>query len=158
MITSREPGGLLRWAGLAVVVGIGLFAFLAWHSATIEWAAPNEAFQLFAEVRSHVHEEPVVQVGADGTLTRRSPPTGRASPVSVLRVLAYRAPEQRLVRAAVPFWFLKIKGPAVQYAVRDTGLDLNKLGVTPADLEQYGPAVIIDETRQNGDRLLVWTE
>jgi hypothetical protein len=97
-------------------------------------------------------------VGAGRTLTRRPPPTIRASPVSVLRVLAYRIPEQRLVRAAVPFWFLKVKGPAVQYALRDTGLDLDRLGITASDLEQYGPAVVFDETRHNGDRLLVWTE
>jgi hypothetical protein len=75
-----------------------------------------------------------------------------------MRVLAYRRPEQRLVRADVPLWFLKLKGPAVQYALRGTGLDLERLGVTPADLERYGACVVLDETRANGDRLLVWTE
>jgi hypothetical protein len=58
----------------------------------------------------------------------------------------------------VPFWFLKVKGPAVQYALRGTGLDLKRLGVSPADLEGYGVCLILDQTRTNGDRLLVWTE
>ena len=62
-------------------------------------------------------------------------------------------PEQRLVHAIVPFWFLKMKGPAVQYALRDTGVDLKRLGVTPGDLEQYGAGVVLDEARANGDRL-----
>jgi hypothetical protein len=75
-----------------------------------------------------------------------------------LRVLAYRAPQQRLVHADVPFWFLKVKGPAVRYALRDTGLDLDRLDVSLADLERYGVCLILDETRANGDRLLVWTE
>ena len=77
---------------------------------------------------------------------------------STLHALAYRVPEQRLVHAIVPFWFLKIKGRAVQYALRDTGVDLKRLGVTPGDLEQYGAGVVLDEARANGDRLLVWTE
>jgi hypothetical protein len=66
--------------------------------------------------------------------------------------------ERRLVRADVPFWYLKMKGPAVQYLVRGTGLDLQRLGITAADLERYGAAVVLDETNANGDRLLVWTE
>jgi len=158
VIVTRGAGSLLRWIGLAAVVGVGASAYLAWQSITVQWAAPNDAFQRFTEIRSRVHGEPVVQVGASSTLTRRPPPMNPPSRVSVLRVLAYRVPEQRLVRANVPFWFLKLKGPAVRYALRDTGLDLDRLEVTPADLEQYGPAIVFDETRQNGDRVLVWTE
>jgi hypothetical protein len=73
-------------------------------------------------------------------------------------VLAYQAGEQRLVAADVPFWFFRLKGPAAQYALSGTGLDLKRLGITAADLERHGPAVVIDHTRPNGDRLLVWTE
>jgi hypothetical protein len=35
---------------------------------------------------------------------------------------------------------------------------LDRIGVSPADLERYGVCLILDETRKNGDRLLVWTE
>ena len=73
-------------------------------------------------------------------------------------LLAYRAAEQRLVRVDVPFWFLKMKGPAVQYSLRGTGVDLERLGVTAAELEGYGASVVLDESRHNGDRVLVWTE
>jgi hypothetical protein len=77
---------------------------------------------------------------------------------SQLHALAYHASNRRLVRADVPFWFLKAKGPAVQYSLRGTGLDLQRLGVTPGDLQRYGPSFVLDETRTNGERLLVWTE
>jgi hypothetical protein len=73
-------------------------------------------------------------------------------------VLAYRADAERLVRADLPFWFVKMKGTAVQYALGDTGLDLGALGIDPVELERYGPCLILDQTRANGDRLLVWTE
>ena len=62
------------------------------------------------------------------------------------------------MRADVPFWFLKTKGAALQDPLHGTGLDLERLGVTPADLERYGVCLVLDETRANGDRLLVWTE
>jgi hypothetical protein len=46
----------------------------------------------------------------------------------------------------------------LQYAVQGTGVDLDRLGVTAADIERHGPGPILDETRANGDRVLVWAE
>ena len=151
---------VLSWVGVAALAGIGAFGFLAWHSVTIEQAPPNDALRRFAEIRSRLAQtEPMLQVDAAGGVTRRNaPPESATVPPKRLRALAYRAPQQRLVYANVPFWFLTVKGPAVRYALRDTGLDLDRLGVSPADLERYGVCLILDETRANGDRLLVWTE
>ncbi|MEX2271757.1 MAG: hypothetical protein WD690_09815 [Vicinamibacterales bacterium] len=47
---------------------------------------------------------------------------------------------------------------AAQFLVRGTGLDLERQQISARDLERYGPSVVIDHTRPNGDRLLVWTE
>jgi hypothetical protein len=151
---------LLRWVGGAAFAGIAVFALLVWRSVTVEQAQPEDAMRRFAEIRTGIaRTEPVLRLDAAGHVARREPPpeseTVRATR---LRVLAYRAPEQRLVRADVPFWFLRVKGPALQYSLHDTGLDLERLGVTPADLDRYGVCLVLDETRANGDRLLVWTE
>ena len=35
---------------------------------------------------------------------------------------------------------------------------MDRLGVTPDELQRYGPAIVIDRVRPNGDLLLVWTE
>jgi hypothetical protein len=51
-----------------------------------------------------------------------------------------------------------LKGPAIQFALRGTEIDLKELGVSAADLESHGPGLVLDETSANGDRLLVWTE
>jgi hypothetical protein len=155
----RRDQQVLAWTIVAACVGIGIFTLLAWCSVSVERAAPNDALQHFDEVRSRLQGEPVLLVGPGGTITRRPAPTSHEpTQLSRLRVLAYRVREQQLVRADVPFWFIKVKGPAVRYTLRDTGLDLDQLGLTPADLERYGPCVVLDETRSNGDRLLVWTE
>jgi hypothetical protein len=145
--------------GTIAVAGLFVFAFLAWRSVTIERADSGAALRRFAQVESRFRSsEPMLRIDAGGTITRRPVPVGEPARLSSLQALAYRMPEQRLVHAVVPFWFLKVKGPAVQYALRDTGLDLKRLGVTAADLEQYGAGVLLDQSRPNGDRLLVWTE
>ncbi len=157
-MTPPPRNQLLWWIGGIAAAALSVFAYLGWHSVTVEQAEPSEALRRFAEVESRFHSSsPMLRIEA-GAITRRPAPLGEPPPLSRLQALAYRTPEQRLVHAVVPFWFLKMKGPAVQYALRDTGLDLQRLGVTPADLEQYGPGVVLDETRPNGDRLLVWTE
>lgn len=151
---------VLAWLACAALVGIGAFAFLAWRTITIEEAESADAFRRFSQVRDRFGStEPMLRIDAAGVITRREAPAEtKTTHLTRLRVLAYRVPEKRVVRADVPFWFLKVKGPAAQYALRGTGLDLERLGVTAAELERYGPCVVLDETRTNGDRLLVWTE
>jgi hypothetical protein len=101
---------------------------------------------------------PLVQRDASGVFVRRPSVKSTGAVPTELHVLAYHVDGQRLVRADVPMWFFKVKGPALRYAVRDTGLDFDALNLTATDLENAGAGVVLDETRLNGDRLLVWTE
>jgi hypothetical protein len=73
-------------------------------------------------------------------------------------VLAHLASERGLVRAEVPLWFLRLKAPAVRPVLRGTGVDPGDLGLTVDDLEALGRALLLDVSRPNGDRVLVWTE
>jgi len=101
----------------------------------------------------------MLTIEPSGRVVRRpSPPREGTGGVERLRILVYQVQQERLVQADVPFWFVALKGPALQYAVRDTGVDLDRLGVTAADLRRHGPGPILDETRSNGDRVLVWVE
>jgi len=50
------------------------------------------------------------------------------------------------------------QGTRCRYVLARTGLDLDELEITAADLERYGPALVIDHARPDGSRLLVWTE
>lgn len=79
-------------------------------------------------------------------------------PVARLRALVSRAADRRLVSVDSPFWFVKLKGPAAAFVLQDTGLDLDRLGLTPADLERAGPAIVFDHGSPDGSLLLMWTE
>ena len=142
------------------VLGLSVFGSLVWRATTVEHADRPDALQRFSDVRATFRPAlPMLQVDASGQLIRHEhQPAAKGPRPTQLDVLAYRAREQRLVRVDIPFWFFKLKGVAVQIALRGTGLDMERLEVTPADLEQHGPGVVLDETRANGDRLLVWTE
>ena len=155
----RAPRSLWRWLALAAVVGIGVFGALARRNVTIEQATPTTALRRFEEIRTQFSgADPVFRIDATHAVTRRSPPAVPATPPSRLIVLGYRASAQRLVRASVPFWFLKMKGWGAVYALHDTGLDPERLGATPDELERYDVCVWLDEVRANGDRVLAWTE
>ena len=120
---------------------------------------PTEALHRFMAIRAQFNgAEPILRVGQGGRVVRSKEPPGDGQAPDYFCVLAYRAPEHQLARANVPFWFLKTKGPAVKYSLRGTGLDLDRLGVSPADLARYGPSLVYDETAADGSRLLVWTE
>ena len=155
--TARR--GLLVFATMAVA-GLLIFSVMVYRAVDVETAGPEEAAQRFAGVRATLPPgKPVLTLDDNGKVLRRDIPPDRASTsIRQLRVLTYYAAGRRIVSADVPLWFFRTKGPAAQYALRDTGFDLDRLGLTPSDLQRYGPVVLIDHTRSSGDRLLVWTE
>ena len=154
-LRARAGAALLL---IAALVGVAVFGVLAWRSVSVLEMDATGALHNFETVRARVPGPPLVRRDASGRFVRR--PSGNTTgPVPTeLHALAYYVDGQRLVRADVPMWFFKVKGPALRFAVRDTGLDLDALNVTATDLENAGAGVVLDETRSNGDRLLVWTD
>jgi hypothetical protein len=142
------------------LAGLAVFAVLVWRAVSIEDAPRAEAERRIAIARAGLPSKaPLVELDAEGRVIRTtSSSEGTARPVARLKALAWHAADQRLVSADTPFWFFKLKGPAARYALTGTGFDLNRLGLTPADLERFGPGVIVDYASRAGDHLLVWTE
>jgi hypothetical protein len=155
-----RPKRILILLLVAATLGLAVFAFLASNAVTVERADESDAARRFLAARAAFGSAlPMLEVEPSGRVVRRpSPPREGAGHLERFRILVYQAQQRRLVQADAPFWFVSIKGPALQYAVRDTGVDLDRLGVTAADLQRHGPGPILDETRQNGDRVLVWVE
>jgi hypothetical protein len=143
----------------AAVLGLTIFTALAWRSVSVERADATDAVRRFEDVRRDFRStQPLVRRDQNRGLVRNAPATARGAAPVQLRVLVYRASEERLIQADVPLWFFRVKGPAVDYALRGTGFDLASLGLTAGDLEHAGAGLVVDEARTNGDRLLAWTE
>lgn len=143
---------------VAGLLGIALFGALAWRAVDVEHIATTEAEDDFEEALATVPSRtPLVWRDEQGGFVR-GPQTPAVGPrPTQLHILAYHVDGQRLVRADVPIWFFKIKGPAVGYALRGTGFDMATLGLTASDLERAGARVVLDEVRSTGDRMLAWT-
>jgi hypothetical protein len=155
----RDTGLIVGIAVGAVALGLSVFAALAWRAVTIQRAGESEALQQFEAVRSRLPTtDPLVQRDRSGRLVKRNRSSRGEAPPRQLSVIAYYSSGERLVTAEVPLWFLRVKGPAVQFALRGTGFDLESLGLTADDLVRSGAGVVLDEMRDNGDRVLAWTE
>lgn len=157
-MTRRRTRVVAILAAAAVAV-IALFGLIAWRNVGVERAEPDEAVRRFMAIRSQfTGAEPILRVQEDGRIVRSKEPPTEGQPPKQFRVLAYRVSERQLMQANIPFWFLRAKGPAIKYSLRGTGLDMDRLGISPAELARYGPSLVLDETRSDGGRLLVWTE
>ena len=157
-----NPSRIAVAIAVAGLLGFSIFGGLVYRAVSVEEASSSEALARFSVVRKKFADQaPMLGIDASGRVTRSATPPATASVVpgvKSLEVLGYRAAEERLVSAHVPFWFFSLKGPALQFAVRDTGLDMKRLGLTADDLSRHGPGLVLDQVRPNGDRLLVWAE
>lgn len=145
---------------VAAVAGVSVFLTMAWNATTIEDAPVDAATARFGDVRrAFGDDEPLLVRRQDGSVVKRpTPPPRNSDTIEHLFVMAYDASTQRLIEVDVPFWFFKLKAPAAQFLVRGTGLDLNELGISGAELEAQGSCIVLDESTADGSRLLVWTE
>jgi hypothetical protein len=147
---------LLLVIGVLAVLGIAFSLVAAWRSVEMTQADPSRAASAFDLERSAFGQaDPIVRFRDGGYVRRPVPPEPLPAPSSLF-VLVYHRPSERLVRTEVGFWFLRMKGPASERALSGAGVDLKALGLTVADLERYGPAVVLDEERGD-NRVLLWT-
>jgi len=166
MSTAHKPANRRHAALMALAVdlsaatvGLTIFGALAWRAVTIQRTDTSDAQLRFTSVRERLPAAaPLVHRDPSGRFVRSAAAPHHGAEAKRLRVLAYRVAEERLVEADVPLWFVSVKGSAMQFALRGTSIDFESLGLTAADLERAGAAVVLDETRGNGDRILAWTE
>ena len=97
---------------VAAVIGVVVFGVMAWRSVSVLEIDTSGAMHNFEEARMRVPSPtPLVQRDASGTFVRRPSVQTPGPAPTELHALAYHVDGQRLVRADVPLWFFKVKGP-----------------------------------------------
>jgi hypothetical protein len=83
--------------------------------------------------------------------------------LQTLHLLAWDPRQDKLLQVAFPFWFVRVKmNDTINLGTMATALsgdwDNLELKVSVAELCRRGAGVVLDHTRQDGLRLLLWSE
>lgn len=155
----------LVMVGVAGVGGLGFYLYqqVGMHAAFVK--QEDAAHQLDAVRSKFPGQAPKITVKktADGKpdLDLSKPV---ASPVTLtsLHVSAYDPSEKKLVEMTIPFWVLRMMPEGGKVHVNGDEV-LNHLStpsgkLTAKDIEALGPGLLLDDTRPDGTRVIIWSE
>lgn len=171
MMRKRKENKSRIWRNLfiafiAIAVagfGISMLMFMGWskfQSVTFAQAT----LSMDSEIAGIDDRRPYLTIAEDGTVAvDRDLQQTESHKLAALHMLAYEPAGSRLVRVRFPFWFVKVKttnqlnlGTLVSALSSDwDNLDLK---VTEDDLAQRGPGLVLDHTRADGGRIILWSE
>jgi flagellar basal body-associated protein FliL len=148
--------------GVAVVAGAGFWIYQSFAPAATfvdQGKADAELATIRARFGNHL---PLINTNpAEGEPAIRKDARGAAytGQLQSLQVAAYDKGAGKLVRFSIPFWLLRL-APDGKMSLGDDALDdlAGRGKLTVAELEAFGPGLLVDEAKPNGDRVLVWTE
>jgi hypothetical protein len=146
--------------GLVTLAGVG-FYFVSKHIDTKE-VSPAAAAQEFEAVKAaFAGQKPLIELDSRGQFLRAH--TDRAVPAHAttpdqLYLLAFDPKDRRIVRFSLPFWLLRMKAGNTTIDLNGNRMDLEDLRLTVADLERFGPTLIVDHQSPDGERVLVWSK
>lgn len=151
--------GVLVVAVLCVVAAAGIGFYMFSRHVELRTVSPTAAEDDFESVRAKFKgQKPVVELDRHGDFVRSHPVTGSGRPApEALNVLAFDPDDGKIVRVSIPFWLLRLKARGT-VDFNGNRMDLEDLKLTVEDLERYGPALILDHTGENGERVLVWSQ
>jgi hypothetical protein len=158
-----------RWGPILFGVGVLLF-FLAiggvlfgvsWmrEHVVVEDAAASSADAHFEEVRKRFADKaPLVEIRRSGTRRNVPPEDAPRMRLATLHVLAWDPDDEKIARVQLPFWLLRLKETPIQFGSYASGLDEIGVTLTAAEIERYGPGIVVDVEMSRGERALIWAE
>ena len=172
MAKKKASWGLiiLGIAIFVVVVGVGLLGVagyfiyqqFAFQATTATAVSAEEEFTKAAA--RFAGQKPLLEIvdGEPRLNKARVKPGGKLASIEALHLLVWQPDEKKLVKLNIPFWILRMtRGKPIRLGSRhggdegDSG-DSMRLNITAAELENYGPGLVLDHTDTGGDRVLVW--
>ncbi len=157
------------WVVLGVVIALtvgclallGTGVYFVSRTVDVSAAGPEAAAREFEAVRERfAGQAPLFQIEAGGRVSaeefRRRAASYSGPLPAALHVLVWNDREARLIRFNIPFWILRFS-PRGRSSLRVDDFELDRLDVSPEEIEQAGPALVLDH-EESGARVIVWTE
>jgi hypothetical protein len=147
---------------VAVIAGAGFWMYQSFAPAATQVDQAKADVELEAIRARFGNHLPLINTKAAGgepVIRRDGRGAAYTGQLQNLQVAAYDKDERKLVRFSIPFWLLRM-APDGKMTLGDDALDdlAGREKLTVAELEAFGPGLVVDELKPNGDRVLVWTE
>jgi len=152
---------------LCIVGGGGVYWFYQQHVHTQPMSRETAADEFNRERTRFVGQTPLIEVrqGEQPVVHR---PIRRGAPVAAklmaVYLLVYNPREERLIRATIPMWAVRLAPRGRFGFVSDSSLTYNeKLVLNVEDLEARGPGLILDAVDvmpdgPRGGQVLIWSD
>ena len=162
-MTKKQKTILLAVLGVVSVLAIAVIGTGIWIvRSLVENVSMNEAdaTRAFDDVRTRFGDAgPVISLRDGPVLLRHAPETQPAITLKTLHVLRWDGRAERMSRIEVPFSLLRMRDGVFRLKAQPdaTGLAFST-SLRVADIERFGPALLVDDTMPNGDRVLLWSD
>ena len=162
-MTKKQKTILLAVLGVVSVLAIAVIGTGIWIvRSMVENVSMNEAeaTRSFDDVRARFGDTgPVISLRDGPVLLRRAPETQTAAALKTLHILRWDGRAERMSRIDVPFSLLRMRDGLfrLKAEANTNGLSFST-SLRVADIERYGPALLVDDSMPNGDHVLVWSD
>ena len=141
---------------LLALAGTGTYFVLRHMDKRVSREA--EAVQAIDAVKTRFGSRPpLVEIvdprNVDIRINRAGEPT--AARVDTIHIINWRSDTGELVNADVPLWLMRFSTLNI---ASQLGIAPAKFKLTVADIERYGPGIIVDYNSQGAFRMLAWVE
>ena len=161
----RRAIRIVLWVAVIGVVGLiaigASVGLVVWRHTALTKPAATDAQSAFASIRERYKgRAALVEIKSMGPLmidarVNRLPASAPRHQVRHFHVIVWDSRGGSFVRSSVPIWWMYFSGNNL---LSQLGVPLGDLSLTVADVERYGPGIIVDFQPPGGGHMLVWTE
>lgn len=153
--------GVVLFLGMIVVGGIAVAVSMFRNNMSVNETSEADAIQQFEAVRGrYPGQQPLIELvdGHPQYVAERATHAPSSTSLSTVHILAYDRDEGKVVNFSLPFWLLRMKSGPIRISAYQQGWDDRGVSFRVEDIEKHGPGIIVDATRPNEGRVLVWAE
>lgn len=160
---KRHVNIILGVVAFVVVISVVLVAGGAWFVMSVmhrEDADEQAAIVAFDAARAKFPgAKPLFELRATGPALTRDMPVSGSGTLHTLHILNWDADEQSLMRADLPFALLRLKEGPIDLANEFAeSASPGRVSIRVSEIEQLGPALLLDDKDEAGHRVLIWTD
>lgn len=149
-------GGAAAFLVLLVVALIGFGVYFVSRHVLSGPASLAEAQHEFDRIRAqYAGRPPLIEFAGEESepVVHREALSDSAGHLESLDVLAWDPRHPRLVRISIPFWLVRLSPGRLNISGTEP-VEFRRLHLTAADLERYGPGILLDFEPPHGGRVL----